>query len=326
MLRALVVAFVCVALATTAAGVASAEGGSPSVFSPDLSSPQYQGFHGPFGVEFVNAATGSYACHVEVGGVLVVSCADEYAWDGTGSSEHLFTVPALAPSEDYVFVVHEASNATPDVRVPFTVRAGAQPTCTVLLPSVVRVGRDQTPVGARLAPDCAAASVQQPSWDVYRVAGPFVESLQFDGTTRDSFSFFARRYATGTYFARPTDSAHNAGSDSIRQNTPRVDVRLDSRLVLRTHRDGRKVTLTSTLTRYFPHRRTFGAFGAWTKRPITFSFRTCGTCAWHRLAVRRTDRHGDVVVRLRTAKVRGYRVTAGGTTVVWAPHPRYGRR
>lgn len=320
-MRSLLVVPLLVVLLAAPAGAAGE--GSPVVLGPPSSTPQYAGFDGPFDVDFSNAPpSGGYTYWVQDESAVVVGTKHAITWDGSGSAEQLLTTEAIDDAGTYTFVVHQDTDEVPNGTLTFTVRAGARPACSLALPRVLRVGTGQEKVVGRLGTDCAAAHVTYASWDVYRVGGGFLESLQFPARSTDSFSFFATKDRLGSYVAIPNTATNPAGDD-FRRNSPRIDVRLDSRLALRTHRTGRHVTLSSTLTKYLP-----GAnrYGAWAQRPVTFSYRTCGTCAWHRLAVRRTDRHGDAVLRLRTTKVRGYRVTAGGTAVVWAPHPRYGRR
>jgi hypothetical protein len=294
--------------------------GSPVVVGPDGSSPQYQGFAGPFSVDFSDAPTGTYSCRVEQAGATVASCGDQFVWDGTGGGQHAFRTSVVPPGAS-TFVLHQESFEFPDTTLGFTVRGYGRPTCSVSVPQDVRVDADEEIVTGRLTAGCTAAHATYASWEVEHVTRGFRSWMTFDHTTTDRFSFFGAD-PLGTYLVDPL-TATNAAADDIAQNTPRIEVRLDSRLTLRSHRSGSRVELTARFTRFV---RGANRFGGWAHRPVTFAERSCGTCAWKRLSLRRTDSHGQVRLGLRAHRVRAYRVTAGGAALVWAPYPRYTRR
>ncbi len=304
--------------AATATGTST-----PQIVSPVSSVPKYAGFKGPYTVDFSRSPAGTYRYTVTSSDDVLVGDG-EYQWTGADpETVNLFTATAL-PAGTYVFRVHETSEpspAVPDATLSFTVRPGAQPRCSVGVPRAVRVNSGEERVLGRLATNCAAAQVTYASWEIRHVTRGLRNLMTFDRTTRDTFSFFGPD-PLGTYVVTPV-TAINAASDDIRQNAPRIDVRLDSRLTLSAQRAGRFVTLGSASTVFA---RSANRFRARPGNRVTLSSRTCRTCAWRPLITKTTGPRGRVSFRVRAPATRDYRVNAAATPTVWAPYPKFARR
>lgn len=295
----------------------------PVITSPTPADPLYEGFAGPFVVDFANTpaveTTYDYSViRTSGGGDSVVSGPHAFNWSGSGPPHPLYTAP-LPAGTGYRFEItdHDGHEATLD----FTVRPGPAPTCDVLVPSRVRVNAPVERVPAPLAPGCAALDTVYATWNIEHVTDGFAEVLVYEQTSTDTWSVYDDE-PTGTYLVLPK-GARAADLDDVPQNTTRSVVRRDSRVTLSGSRSGRYVTLRARLTRYVPRA---DGFRAWGKRAVTVSYRTCRTCAWHRLSTRTTDRDGRTTFRFRAAKVREYQVRAAGTSRIWAPRPDRLRR
>lgn len=297
---------------------AQALGNGPAIDSPQSSDLLYQGYRGPFLVDFSKAppATYTYTVTTDPGGETVSTA--PYDWSGSGSSQVYLEVSPL-PQGSYVFEITDGAGHQDSVS--FTVR-GPQPRCSVIVPARVRVNAPEALITGRLAADCAQAGVTYASWDIDHVTAGFVSLLRFNGTTRDVWKYGAFSDPLGTYRAVPTTATSSTG-DRILLNSPTTTIRLASRLSATAGRAGGVVTLKGSATRYVP---TSLAFRGWTGRPVVIWVRGCAGCAWRRLAVRTTDRSGHFVFRARTARVRSYRVVVAGGPNVWAPAPISVRR
>lgn len=306
-------------------GAGAVGDGNPDITAPSGTKPLYEGFDGPYVVDFADAPVGDYTYRVErtpPGEEPEPVDSGTFTWAGTGSATRSFTLDALTPDEDYTFAI--VDDATGDHRdsVAFEVRAGAQPRCSVTTQSALRVNTAEEVVWGRLASNCSAAHVQYASWDVKNLSrGTYVNSLAYDGTTKDFWTYFDGQ-PLGSYVVKPVTS-YNAAADDILQNAPRTVVRLDSRFSFSATRSGQYVTLTASLRKYS---RSANTFGPWGKHALALSYRTCSSCPWTHFRTVTTSTSGKASYRLKAASVREYRVTSGGTTSIWAPYPHYEKR
>ena len=311
----------CLAVLALVGPLSSADAvsnGKPVITSPSSTAKHYDGYTGPFVVDFSAAPKGSY--HYEVTGPSAAPLdSGPHEWAGSGPSTYSFTTAPLPPGTGYTFTITDGAGHTDSLA--FAVRAGTQPHCSLRVPWAIRVNAAEKPVVGRLGADCTDANVGYASWDVFDQGGGYASTLLFEGVTQNSWTYFDNG-PLGTYTSRP-NTATNAADDDILQNTPRTVVRLASRVVLTGSRAGSYLTLRALLTRYAPYPN---AFRAWRGRSVVLSYRTCGSCAWHRLAERTTNRQGRISVRFRARNTRTYRATALGTSTTWAPYPDRLRR
>lgn len=305
------------------AGAGAVGDGSPSIISPTGTKPLYEGFAGPYVVDFADAPDGDYSYrvqHTPTGEAPVVD--DEGTFTSNGTGRHSLTLAALQPRDEYTFVIEDDATGDHKDAVTFEVRAGAQPRCSVVTQSSLRVNTAEEVVWGRLSSNCAAAHVAYASWDVKNLSrGTYVNSLAYNGTTKDFWTYFDGQ-PLGAYVVKPV-SVFNAAADDIAQNSPRTEVRLDSRFSFSATRSGQYVTLTTSLRKYS---RSANTFGPWGKKAIALSYRNCSTCAWTHFQTRTTTTSGKASYRFKATSVREYRVSAGGTTSIWAPYPHYEKR
>lgn len=298
--------------------------GDPVITSPTSTSALYDGYTGPFVVDFADAPTGTYDYQVlDVSGPgdpTPVTPVQHYDDNGTGVEPQL-RVPALSPGS-YRFVISDAATHSHQASLDFTVRSGSAPRCSLLVPSRVRVNARVEKVVGHLSSTCTALHTATADWKVTR-----------GGRTYDYFSFQAGRNTTDTWSLYSSDpvggytvvplSARSTSFADVPQNTPTVVARRDSRLALTGWRSGSDVTLVTSLSVYAA---SANAFRPWAGRYVSLSYRSCSSCAWHLLRTLTTDSHGQARYRVRASGVREYRVAASGTSLAWEPFRRYLRR
>ncbi len=303
-------------------GAAGAGDGNPQIISPSGVEPLYEGFTGPYVVTFNSAPAGDYSYrvqHTPPGQEPVVD--DAGTFPSTGAGKQAFTLAGLPPRDEYTFVIEDDQTGEHRSAVTFEVRAGAQPRCSVLVPSTVRVNTAEEIVYGRLAPNCTAAHIERAAWDVKNLSrGTNVNTLAFYGNFKDFWKFFDAQ-PLGAYVMKPVEAA-NAAADDIVQNAPRTEVRLDSRFSFSASRVGSYVTLRVSVRKYS---RSANTFGPWGKHAVALSYRTCDTCAWTHFHTVTTSLSGSASYRFRAPIARVYRVTSGGTSTYWAPYPHYER-
>lgn len=314
-LRLLVAAAVAL-LAVPVAGAEAVEEGNP-VIQP-LTGVHYTGFNGPFVVDLENAPSATYDYYVETepGGGLV-GFKKEYEFNGAFTKPEL-RVSALGPG-DYTFTITD--NADHAASLPFTVSTGTPPTCSIVLPSRVRMKARSFLVNARLSSTCIALGTTYAAWEARHPVGGFAQTFIFSGTTTDTWRIYDDE-RTGVYTVRP-NSAKNGSNETLPQNTARLTMKRDARISLTSSRSGSYVTLRTRSTRYTP---SVNRFTVWSNRRVVLAYRTCDDCAWKRLKVRTSNRYGVTSYRFRAVKARQYRATAAGMSTTWAPRPDYLRR
>lgn len=296
--------------------------GDPQIISPSGVEPLYEGFTGPYVVRFDGAPAGEYSYrvqHTPPGEAPVVD--DEGTFVSDGAGKHPFSLGPLPPRAAYRFVIEDVATGTHRDEVTFEVRAGAQPRCSLIVPSTLRVNTAEEVVYGRRSSNCTAAHVEHAHWDVTNLSrGTYVNSLVFYENFKDSWKFFDRE-PLGVYVMKPGEAVNAAGDDIV-QNAPRTVVRLDSRFSFSASRAGSYVTLRVALRKYS---RSANTFGPWGKHPVALSSRTCSTCPWTHFRTVWTSLSGSASYRFRAPDTRTYRVTSGGTSTYWAPYPHYER-
>lgn len=317
-----VVAVVAAAVLVAVPGGAGAVGtGDPVIESPLPTAKHYNGFNGPFVVNLDNAPLGTYDYWVERAGT-VIGAKKQYVFNGSFAKPQL-TVGALPPATGYTFhitttdaelVVHQDSLA-------FAVSAGAPPTCSIVLPSQIRMKARSKLVKATLSAQCRSLQTIYASWLARDRKGFFAERFTFDHTARDYWRIYDDE-RTGVYTVRPAN-AKDVDNDDVPQNTVRTTMKMDAKVSLTASRSGKSVTLRTKLTRYSPVANTYKP---WVHRKVVLSYRTCASCPWKRLKTRRTDGSGKNVYTVRAVGARKYRATVSGTSTTWSPHPNYAQR
>jgi hypothetical protein len=302
-------------------GARAAGDGDPVVLSPFEGQVRYEGFTGPYRVDFSNAPAGLYAYRVERTPVgeepVVVGSGTVTTTTGTGTVQ--LTLPGLDPAPAYRFVIADDATGAHRDSVTFEVRAGAQPRCSVVVPSTLRVNTAEEVVHGRLSSNCTAAHIEHAHWDVKNLArGTYVNTLAYYENFKDFWKFFDGQ-PLGIYVLKPGEAV-NADGDDIVQNQPQTVVRLDARISLTGTRDGSYVTLRPSVRKYS---RSANAFGPWGKHAVALSYRTCSTCAWVHFKTVTTNLSGAASHRFRAPTARTYRATSGGTSTYWAPYPDY---
>lgn len=315
-LRSLVALVVAAALLVLPTSIADAVGtGNPVIESPIAGAAHYNGFNGPFIVDFDDAPFDEYDYFVMRDADMIWSAAEPYDWDGEFAKPQ-FTVSALAPGAGYAF--HVTDNAGHEATLAFTVLSGTPPTCSILLPSKVRMKARSFLVTATLSAQCKTLHTTYAVWEARHPVGGFAQTFTFDHVRTDYWRIYDDEY-TGLYTVRPKYS-QNSSNQPVPQNTTRLTMRMDSRLNLTATRSGSYVTLRTVSTRYSA---SANRYKVWSGRTVVLAYRTCSTCVWKQLKVRTTNRRGVASYRFKASRVRQYRATAAGTSTTWAPRPDY---
>lgn len=320
--RVSVASMVAAVLMVGAASVADAAAdGPPVIESPVEGAAHDNGFNGPFVVDLTNAKFDTtyyyFVDQVPSGGgaPVLVGTEQTQLYDNAHTfTKPQLTVTALPPGTGYTF--HITDKAGHAASLPFTVLSGSPPTCSILLPSTVRMKARSFLVTARLSPTCTTLHTTYAVWKATHPVGGFAQTFTFDAVSTVYWRIYDDEY-TGVYTVRPT-YARNDAFEQVPQNTTRLTMKMDSRINLTASRSGSYVTLRTLSTRYSP---SANRFKVWSGRRVVLSYRTCSTCAWHQLKVRTTNRYGRTSYRFKAARVRQYRATAVGTSTTWAPRP-----
>ena len=306
----------CGVLAAPAGG---ADPDGPTITSPRATDALYDGYTGPFVVQFGGTPDTTYVYSViadPAGAATVVRGPIDYFWNGS-SGDHQIKVAALPPGS-YRFAISDKETHTHSDQVDFTVRSGSAPKCSLVVPSRVRVGAPLVRVTGKLSSTCGTLGVRTADWKVNR-GGRTFDYYHFDGNSSDTWSLYDSD-PIGAYSIVPL-SAHTQ-YDPVPQNSPTVVARRDSRLTLSGTRSGSFVTLRTSLKVYSP---STNLFRPWTGKYVAVSYRSCSTCSWHHLRTLTTDGRGWAASRFWASKVREYRVAVSGNTGVWEPFSRYAK-
>lgn len=295
----------------------AADPDDPVILSPTASSALYEGYTGPFVIDMDSAPEGTYNYAVfrdPVGGGASKLVAGPYqlGWSGVGAHPQL-TVKALAADEHLRFKITDGVGHTAEL--PFEVRPGAAPRCSVVVPTTVRVNAPIEKIPVRLTSLCATLGVVYAAWDIEHSSHGFTGSLVFDGTSTDTWTIFDGD-PMGRYLIDP-NSARSGDNTEIPQNSPTPLVRRDSHLGISGSRSGSAVTLRTSLGLYSA---SANGFRPWADKAVAIAYRNCSSCAWHQLRTVTTNSQGLASYRFTATSARDYRVTSGGTSAVWAPY------
>ena len=294
--------------------------GSPVIVSPTSTDALYEGYTGPFEIDFsaAPAATYGYAVFSDpVGGTpKVVGSPRTVTWTGSGGDVQLHVSP-LGADDHLRFKITD--HAGHEAELPFRVRSGPAPRCALVVPTRVHVAAPVVKVPGRLNSTCAELDTRSADWKVTH-AGQVLDYYRFAANTTDTWSVFDSD-PMGRYAILPLSARSGAPAD-VPQNSPSVQVRRDSRLGLGGNRTGSKVTLRTTLSKYSP---AADGFRPWASTHVVLAYRSCSTCAWQPLRTLTTNLHGQASWTFAASRARDYRVTSAGTSSVWAALPRYQR-
>lgn len=318
MLSALVVATAAAVLVVPLSADAVGTG-NPRIATPTSDSVLYDGYTGPFTLDFDDAPIGKYDYSVTGIDPAGFSYSSSYTFNGAYGLRPQLKTPALAPGT-YSFAISDDDTHTHADSVDFTVRSGSSPKCSLVVPTKVRVNASLERVTGRLNSTCASLHTASADWKVTR-SGQVYDYYRFDSNSHDNWSLYDSD-PIGSYKILPL-SARSTDFTDIPQNTPIVVARRDSHLVLGSRRSGPYVSLRASLRFYSASSH---AFRPWTGKYVVLAYRNCSTCRWHPLKTLTTDVDGLTDFTFRETSTRYYRASVSGTSVVWAPLSGYQTR
>ena len=183
--------------------------------------------------------------------------------------------------------------------------------CSMNIPSIVRISTPHQAVTARLSSDCAAAGAIDASWDVYHPTQGSGEVLWFLNTSTEIWNVYDGEITPAVYTWRPS-GAFDSDEKLIDQNTPRTDVRVGSSAAIYTARTGSYVTIKTSSGRYAYSLSQWVRWGG-TRGTIQY-YRSAG---WTNLKYAYQDASGYYTYRFYAPQSRSYRVIFPSAPTIW---------
>ncbi|AWB92663.1 hypothetical protein [Aeromicrobium chenweiae] len=189
--------------------------------------------------------------------------------------------------------------------------AAAYGSCSISLPSKVRVDAPFERIKASLKSDCRESNTQYASWDVVHPRTGFASIFIFDGATTDNWDFYSWENV-GTFTVEPS-SAWDYDYNDVGQNTRTIAVRFNSRLGLKTSRSGKKVTIKATATRY----STSDTYRPWKGVKVGIYAKSKASGKWKKIKTRKTNSKGVATYKFKRSSKRYYQVRTSDISSTW---------
>lgn len=195
--------------------------------------------------------------------------------------------------------------------------AQAAGTCSLIVPTRVSVGSPYQAVAARLWANCAANNYDWAAWEAYHPTTGYEGSVIFETPqTTDYWDLYATYVPLGRYQWHPAGAyaGPDGGYESLYQYTYYTDVRLASWGKVTAARSGTKVTLQSTIYRYYSNTydpryiRWAGARG---------QIQYWNGTAWQGLKEVYSNSYGVYTWSYYTGTYRAYRLVTYSTSQIW---------
>ncbi len=197
--------------------------------------------------------------------------------------------------------------------VPLTVAsapADAAGSCGVSVPSKVSVYSPYRTVTASFSKGCSNA--ESAWWSVvHPTQGPF-EVFDYEGRYSQSAEWYDWN-PTGTYSVRP-GGAYDHNWNGMTQNSPKMTVKLGSRMSGSSSRAGRYVTVKGTATRYSPYA---GTYRAWSGAKVSLRQKSCSSCSWKWVKSGTTNRYGRVSIKTYASTSRYWQIATTDSSTTW---------
>ena len=218
-----------------------------------------------------------------------------------------------------------APDASVHARLQAHPHSASYGSCSLVVPTAVRVVRPGTAVPVRLTGGCAlhADSSTVAGWYIGTSDEP-VDYISFDNTNRSSWEVYSfTPLGTRTWLG---DGAYDSSSDKeggYTQNSPRTTVKVGSWAGLSTTRKGNSVTLDTRVVRYAT---AYDENIVWAGESGVIQYRAPGATSWTSLKNVRTGSRGTASYTYTSSATRDYRVVYGEAAYVWGATSPTSRR
>lgn len=189
--------------------------------------------------------------------------------------------------------------------------AQAAGTCSLVVPSKVRIASPYQAVTARLSSDCSVSNTAYASWEAYHPTQGWNDILVFDGQSSDIWGVYDWGVTPSRYTWRPS-LAQDYDYNDVAQNQPTTDVRLGSGAAITTTRSGNYVTVKTSSSRYAYSLSKWVRWGG-----VRGLIQYYGPSGWTNLKYAYQDANGYFTYRLYAPKARSYRVVFPDADSIW---------
>jgi hypothetical protein len=189
--------------------------------------------------------------------------------------------------------------------------AQAVGTCSLSIPSTVRISSPYQAVTGRLSSNCTSAGVVYASWELYHPTQGSQYALFFDHSSSDVWNLYDS-YPLGVSTWRP-DYGYNANYSTVAtQNSPTTDVRVGSGAAIYTSRSGSYVTITASSSRYD------NSLSQWIRwGNIQGTIQYYSSVGWSSFKYAYQNSNGYYTYRFYSPHAGTYRVLFPSTSTVW---------
>lgn len=189
--------------------------------------------------------------------------------------------------------------------------AQAARSCGITVPSKVSVVSPYRTITARYSAGCMNYA-ESAWWDVMHPTRGLQNMFGFNGSSSESIDWYDREPG-GTYTVR-ADGAYDDNYNEMTQNSPKMAVKLGSRIAPSSSRAGRYVTVKATATRYSP---SADGYRGWAGTKVVLRQKTCSSCSWKWVKSGKTDRNGRVSLTTYAGTKRSWQVATVDTSDTW---------
>lgn len=189
--------------------------------------------------------------------------------------------------------------------------AQAAGTCSLIVPSKIRIAQPYQAVTARLSSNCSQANTEAAAWDLYHPTEGFNDILIFDGTSTATWDVYDDWVTPARYTWRPA-GAFDPNYDEVAQNQPTTDVRVGSSAAIYTSRSGSYVTITTSSARYAYSLSKWVRWGG-----VRGTIQYWGTNGWTNMKYAYQNSNGYYTYRFYAPKGRSYRVVFPDSSGIW---------
>ena len=189
--------------------------------------------------------------------------------------------------------------------------AQAAGTCNISVPSKVSITKPYRTITATYSSGCRT-SADWAWWDVVHPRqGPW-HDFMFTGRSKETIDWYDSD-PRGTYTVR-ADEAWDHNYRKMKQNSPKMTVKLGSKVGISTSRSGTYVTVRGTATRYTPNAE---RFRSWSGATVTLRSKSCSSCSWKKVKTTRTNSAGKVSIRTKASSKRYWKITTLDSSNTW---------
>ena len=191
--------------------------------------------------------------------------------------------------------------------LPLTVVAApsaqAASSCNISVPSKVAISSHYREIKGTFSAGCRYGA-EYAFWSVIHPTQGAMDGFWFDpGMTSETLDWYDWN-PKGVYTVRG-DGAYDLDYDPMAQNSPKMTVKLGSRLYVGTSRSGSVVTISGSASRYSTY---YGTFRPWSGKSVTLQSKSCSSCSWKYVTSASTNRYGKVTIKRSASTARYWRL------------------